>query len=43
MALWARTELLLHSTQAVVTVLEATIAHADSILYTQQGDAEGEM
>lgn len=37
MALWATTELLLHSTQAVVTVPRATITHTDS-RHTQQGD-----
>lgn len=30
MALWATTELLLHSTQAVVTVPKANITHTDS-------------
>lgn len=37
MALWATTELLLHSTQAAVTVPKATITHTDS-RHTQQDD-----
>lgn len=39
MALWATTELLLHSTQAVVTVPRATITHTDN-RHTQQGDVK---